>query len=542
MNCKNSCKIWMLTLMISIPSLFSFSSNMHTPNHSELQQILDSLWEAKGDFRFKKPSIQLSDSSIGKAAYFFSSNGNPIIEIEKKAYKICQESSNPTATLSIIIGHELAHYFQNPILVEEEQCSFSNNVFNAFANDALAKKAKELDADYKGIFNAYLANYKVRKPSREILDLLYTGYKFDKENEYAPLAQRKQVAEKVLKKTDALIALYESGNHFYAVGNYALAIAAYKKILKEYQAKEIYNNLGVAYALESLRYARKGELAFIYPIEIDTRSNLKQTQGYGEKTNPSEIRKMLLSNAFANFDLALQLDPLYKSAKLNKACAISMEGYSDPSEPAHIHHLAEVKLWHFYYEAVLLEGIRAGLNGKVELAKTKFKQVIASNREDNIKQIAQANLNILKGKNYSDVVRQKNCNDFYYYEEPEIIGQPINKQIFYGLSMYNDHTCTINFEEDAYGTMLIVGEGELTSNELYSRISLTNNTKYLFSENVTVGDTEDILTTYHCNRRIAETSDGYFRLFDDMDNSFLFNIEETTGVIRTWGVVTSNLK
>lgn len=514
-----------LLLCLFVFPFFAFApSNNTIDDNKNLQRILDKLWNAKGDFRFVKPSIEISTGNIGKAALYLSEFSR--IEVEQKAYNICHSTNNPDAALSILVGHELAHYFQNPISKEANKDCFYTE--NAFTSDN-PSESKEADADYKGIFNAYLANYDIDKPSKEVLDLLYTGYEFKEDSNYLPLDKRKETANTVIAKTDSLIALYESGNHFYAIGNYALAIAAYKKILVDFEAKEIYNNLGVVYALESLKYAEEGEFKFIYPIEIDVRSKLSPEFGYGKKDKAT--RELLLAKAFDNFNKALELDSSYKSAKLNKACAISMNGHTNSSAPGHSKDLTELRNWYLPYEAILLEGIRAGLDGNTSTARTRFQEVINSPAIGSIKKIAKLNLDILNGETKSII-----CDPIYDYSTFPEISSPTNTKTFTRLSTYLDNVCTITYSKNRNGDKIIKG---LTGNvKTDVTIYLTTDSALVFDESIKVGSNKNMLDNYHCSRsNIAETNDGYFQLIDSDEALFLFEIDDKTNLISSWGMV-----
>jgi len=309
-----------------------------------------------------------------------------------------------------------------------------------------------------------------------------------------------------------------------------LAIAAYKNVLEDFQAKEIYNNLGVAYALESLRYREKGDLEFIYPIEIDVRSSLKPEFGYGQKS-PEEIRCLLLSNAFNNFNQAIILDPSYAPAKLNKACVLTMDSGIDLTDPVNQIFLQEVKTRNLYQEYTLLEGIRAGLDGQKTIARQKFMEVLSSNRTGSIKELAQLNLDILEGQSTNS--NEMFCGTFKSTDFPDLTEHPDNK-IFSVLDAYKQKECIIEYRKDYFGNVEIYGEviGEKNSDVL---IQVTSARFLTFGEDkIRVGMSKEQLKEYICKPVIAETNDGHFYLIGD-EERYLFEIAESTNLISSWG-------
>ena len=78
----------------------------------------------------------------------------------------------------------------------------------------------------------------------------------DKINRYPSLGDRKKIALTIEKQTSELYRLYDIASIMMLKGEYRCASILYKNILnKRFGSREIFNNMGVAYALEGLKYA-----------------------------------------------------------------------------------------------------------------------------------------------------------------------------------------------------------------------------------------------------------------------------------------------
>lgn len=519
-------KCWLFFIVFFIPTCaFVPVLDKTEEKQQKLQEVLDQLWIAKGDFRFKKPRIKISTGSIENAAIYLANSKT--IEVEGKAYRICDATSKLESGLSILIGHELAHFFQNPLSELGEQCYYNES--------ALTDEAEqETEADHKGIFNAYLAKYDI-DITKDLLKNIYETYEFsDKTKDYPSLSERQAAAKKVFTKTDSLIALFEAGNRFYAIGEYELAIASYKRLLADFESKEIFNNIGVAYALESLKYRDENELAFIYPIEVDV--NTKLTKGYGALGKDSEeIRKMLLANALVYFNRALEFDSNYSKARLNTACVLSMNGYLEASEPTNQKYLKEVKEWYGYQnESILLEGIRYGLKEDTLNAKERFQKVLQQSNDTALRKIAQINLDILNKK---DIIKETGCPVFQNIEIPSYIGSIPAK--YFKVISYKGRKCNLSILNHDNGIKIEATAPRPRASTIIINTTTDANSK--FEENIIVGGMEANLDKYKCKVEVANTSDGYYQLIGKDNTRFLFKILDD-GIINEWGAFTVTLR
>ena len=355
------------------------------------KKIYDDLYEARGDKRFQKPEFVMNrDESL--VAWMDPKEIQ--IGLEEKAYDICASFGDQKATaLAILLGHELTHYYEK----HAWRSSFAsdNDDLDLDKQLNITKKEKkkydkiqnETQADYLGGFLAYSAGYPVFKESPDFLDKVYQAY-FKKEDgtiqteleDYPSLKDRKTLAVKSTASLEKLVEVFDMANFFVATKNYEEGRAYYKYILKEYQSRELYNNVGVAAVLEALDLFTETEVKYKFPIELDLNFGGKGSKGLGYGDEKEEKRKKLLREAIRHFDYALSLDDQYAPAYLNKACAYTLlEDYTRAQFYAEVEGMAVAKATDKTKTATdikVLLGIIAARNNNVEKAGDFFEEAI----------------------------------------------------------------------------------------------------------------------------------------------------------------------
>ncbi len=321
-------------------SLYLCAPNKAETPQAVAQAVLDKLYRTNGNYNIKKPKLRISKENTKVAAYYPWDN---TIVMDQKAYQLCRELGRDSlAALAYIIGHELVHAFQGEIKGKRLKTNF-------LAYDRLYRAELRLEktADIQGIFNAWLAGYEVIRAVPNIIDRVYNSY--DLKNKqlqgYPSLAERKMSGQEVLDIVGNLIHTFEACNYLLAAGETNLAITGYEYILQYYQGIEIYNNLGLAAALNAQRFWDPDTDKFVYPFEADWYNKLSlnaSTRGQ-EVIDPVQapLRVYFLEKAIKYFGDATRIDPNFTAAHLNTVCALNMLNRPESAKRYYDTHLAK---------------------------------------------------------------------------------------------------------------------------------------------------------------------------------------------------------
>lgn len=329
------------------------------------------------------PSIQVVQRKKNTAAYSPYSN---TIKIEEPAYDLCASFGEYGNTaLAILIAHEYIHFSKKHHGINGFACDYYSNT------ESLAHGTMEEEADFWGLFTAYLAGYDVMKVAPDLLNAIYRHYEFAENMAgYPPLQIRKQLGISAIKKIEEYIQLYEAGNYLIAIGGYEEASYCYGTILQEYQSVELHNNMGLSLLYQALTIAPKSDYPFLYPVELDINSRLYRYQKPPFGFDPKKLAQSYLQKAIQQFNAAIRLDPAYFSAKLNLAAAYEMLGQMDLAKNTVLsinnQHLSNIQQQHLW----ILKGIIAAREQQLTNSREFF-------QEANDHAIAQLNLKILNG-------------------------------------------------------------------------------------------------------------------------------------------------
>ncbi len=383
-----------------ILTIMCLSQFLLANSSSEAETILKNLYKQFGDTRIELPHIEIVNSEDFVAAYYPGSNK---IQIEEKAMQICASfGSDKEAAIAFIIGHELAHAFQDH-LHDDENTSF-------IAYDKVATKCskhilqkKEHEADIFGAFGAYVAGYKIHRVFPAILNKIYDGYSLTdtKLVNYPPKEVRNQSAEKVKKQVDSLIVLFDAGTKLSLLGEYDLSAQCYENIIDSYKGSEVVNNAGVNYLLEAIHTPEYNIDPFVFPIEINTNTRLQKAKKTGDSKdlNPEEMSKRieLIEKGQALFKQVLAQDQNNPSTVNNYAISLALlENYHEALG------FLQTKRLNIDFEdfpsLLLTEALIQNLLGaKASSPMQTLKNLMDSN-DDRIKDLAAMNLAIAKGE------------------------------------------------------------------------------------------------------------------------------------------------
>ena len=358
-----------------------------SPKYTIAQSVYRKLAEARGDRRYPVPKFVMSRATAEGATMNYDSTE---ITLEEKAYDVCASfGAERDAALAIILGHELTHYY--------EKHGWRRGFANEYGQLKIGMKLSavqdivnnETQADYLGGFLAYSAGFGLFDKCPDLIQGLYKAYSLpDTLSGYPVLQDRQEMSRLTIKKIELLVDAFEVANLMTAIGNFSEARLYYQYVLKDYQSREIYNNIGVTALLEVLA---KSELKMLYPVELD----LKSRSGRGGDGFASR-RETLLRLAIKQFDAAISLDPDYAPAYLNKACAYAL--------------LDDLNRAQFYAETEAKSIAKAQRLTKTESDANILLGIIAYTRGDSIKarQLfeAEADSNALATRNLRILLHQ----------------------------------------------------------------------------------------------------------------------------------------
>jgi tetratricopeptide (TPR) repeat protein len=338
-------------ILISI-GLFAFTNVKAqdiSAKKNTLNKVFVDLVNAYGNAK-SPPALKLSPKSSGqKYVATYLATPTPTIVVDEQLFDLCtQMGPDSLNALSIVLSHELAHYYN-----DHHWCS---DFAFALSKEAKSKTEKERnywhskeertihegEADNFGLYHSCIAGYRPFNVHSLLLDKIYTAYSLPENmTGYPSKNERKQICFEAQKRISKLYSEFTNGTSSVIDGDYETAIAHFEILTKHFPSRENYNNLGIARAFSALVLRSKEKIefdnpSFRYPIGIDSVSRLKaydirfNTPQYRD-INDDKERKMrdLLLLAKKDFEMAINLDPDYDLAYINLACVYDMLGNPD---------------------------------------------------------------------------------------------------------------------------------------------------------------------------------------------------------------------
>jgi len=322
-----------------------------SPKYLKVKSIYDSVARAFGDGRIpprlivspvgaeSRNSVAWSDPGT-EGAIGMEAGSGPLqagyIAIEEKVYDLFATlGDDQESALAFLLGHELTHYYMRHGWVGDFGNSFASldvgrKMIKAASYEEVIKR--ETEADYFGGFYGHLAGYDTLGVAPKAIELIYASYKLpDKLPNYPSRSERQAIAERAEGNLRKMVPVFEAGNRLLLLEKYDAAARLFEHLTHTFPSREMFNNAGVAYALESLRLFRPGTLWFAYPFEVDAETRLKGKSGR-VKGLPDEFagrRNRLLQRSADSFDKAIQRDRGYAVAYVNLAAVDSLLGDRD---------------------------------------------------------------------------------------------------------------------------------------------------------------------------------------------------------------------
>lgn len=345
---------WILTAVRVVVIWGAFANPLFAkPWHEIAQNVLDNLYKASSDYRFPKPSLAFT-SANQDVAYFFPSKNTLVIE--EKTFEVCGRLGKDSISgLAFIIGHELAHMYQEEMRIRDFTSSFLT-----YDKGIHARIRTEKQADIQGAFNAYIAGYKISGVLPQLIDQLYSAYnlKGSALEGYPTLEERKSTSKEVAGIVEDLILLYDTAPFLSIIGYYQYASAAYEFIGQYYRGGEVLNNLGINYLIEAVNLTDYNLDRFAFPMEFNWETRLKKPKVlYGAKDFDLAAftrRIQLIEQAKKNFEEAIQQDKNNPSALLNLATSYVLLGKYKEAQ-----NIIKTSVWplHLKFKAQILESI-----------------------------------------------------------------------------------------------------------------------------------------------------------------------------------------
>jgi len=270
------------------------------------EQIARTFGDRRAAPRLEMPVL----SKSGRIAEMISI-GDPVLYFDEKLYDICQSfGADSTTALALILAHELTHYYER------------HNEWMGFAQlakklpppvKAEEKKKLELQADQRGMFQAFVAGYHPFSIVKPLYEKIYTDYKLELNipgyflrDERIKLAQEQAVVAR-----NAGVA-FETGNFLFLNGQYALAERCYRYVANLLPIREVIHNQGIAWLQQAYQITPLSTMPFKLPIELTATNRMLSDLRSGEE----EKRQKMLNEASRIFTNLIQQDPTYESAYL----------------------------------------------------------------------------------------------------------------------------------------------------------------------------------------------------------------------------------
>lgn len=294
------------------------------------QEVFNNLVNAYANTK-SSPALKILPKSASKVVAQYITYPTPTIQIDETLYDICMSLGKDSANaLAIILGHELAHYYNDHSWCSDYAFALRNSTLGNTLNKVSkeSKIEKESIADSYGLFYSTLAGYKPFDVFNPLLDKIYKQYKLPEiVPGYPSKKERKDINKVQKRKIDGLVPVFEAGLVLQHLKYYEEAAACFEYLTKFFPGREMYNNYGVSKLSQALNYKPQETVSFIYPIEIDASSRIYSHTERGDDTLNKENRfKELIQDAKTAFEKAISLDPKYVKSYINLACLYDIRG------------------------------------------------------------------------------------------------------------------------------------------------------------------------------------------------------------------------
>jgi hypothetical protein len=343
-----------LFFISNIENLFSFADTVDINSMREQTRIVfERIVKSYGKQfpKNKRPILEFEGTEFKKIAEYLPPNK---ICITDTLIKLCFEKykNNAPNALSGIIGHELTHYF-------EQHQSSTNGFIDSNSSEIIKilsfinvnkkeldekeidianiaiRKIMEAQADRRGLFTAYVAGYNSFKYYPMILDDLYEWFQLsdkDLEWRYFDKKSRQQIANNQIVELKKLVPYFDAANLLTLTAKYDIASECYDYVSQNFPSREIYNNAAMTKIIQIYNlldstnsfYYKGNKLRL--PLVIESNSRLDHRDLFTNKVRSGnlidndELFKKLVNSAKKDIQKAIDIDPEYFPALVNKFC------------------------------------------------------------------------------------------------------------------------------------------------------------------------------------------------------------------------------
>ncbi|WP_448961300.1 hypothetical protein [Larkinella arboricola] len=284
------------------------------------QQLCRQLAIAFGELRM--PRLTMIAVTGSQRIARFVSKPEPELLLDEKLYDLCRGfGPDSLAALSIVVGHELTHYYGR----HTEWAGFGQLPGQQKSPAAQAEQTRMLEAqaDLQGVYRSFLAGYDVYRLVKPLYTKIYAAYQLPVTMAgYPSREERIRSIEQQAAKARNLGMAFEAGLFFFLKRDYALAERCFEFVTEEIPTKELLNNVGLCQLLRATEIMTLVEMPFRYPFEVEISNRLTPNEHRGNAVDKAD----LLKQAISYFRQAIDLDETYSSAYINLAAASSLLG------------------------------------------------------------------------------------------------------------------------------------------------------------------------------------------------------------------------
>jgi tetratricopeptide (TPR) repeat protein len=325
-------KSWIFLLAFLLGYVVSVQAQKNA--EVQIKAVFDQLVAAYGSSKSAPELIFMKANPKPETPAFYK---DKTIKVDLQLYKLCQTFGKDSLdALSIVISHELAHYYYDHDFCSDFAYAIKNKSVQFSSGLKLINKNQkiiyETQADDKGLFYAAIAGFNPFEIQPKIVDAVYQFYKLKDVNVgYPSKEERKAIAQNALVKSQKLYSVYQAALKAKENKEYDRSLSLFEQVNRDFPSRENYNNIGVLKTLQALEFqAVTSEVfhhpkRFLYPLETDNTSRLNQngTRGSGAEEDQQKMEN-LLKSAQKDFEKAISLDPNYTKAYINLACVFDL--------------------------------------------------------------------------------------------------------------------------------------------------------------------------------------------------------------------------
>jgi tetratricopeptide (TPR) repeat protein len=284
-----------------------------------VEEIFNDLVEGIGNNSIYPPSLEFSDDERAVATM-----GDFTITVERKVINLFCGQENFDDKMAYILGHEMAHHYLSHSWMANTGLGYSDLGNYIEENSPMyskkQRKLSESQADLYAGFYGMISGYNTLAHAKETLEAVYKAYGLpDEISGYPTFSERLEIINSKIDNASNLALLFELGNVLLLGKEYELAKYCYEFILKQFNSREIYNNLGLSYLLYGVSISEEPINKLVFPVSLDQKSRVevKTTRSGNFTDNPKDM----IEFALKQFKRAQSLDSKYQPAIQNQIVA-----------------------------------------------------------------------------------------------------------------------------------------------------------------------------------------------------------------------------